>query len=112
MIVGSVRGFIFFCENVLFKLLRCDAGYIPLIDTPLSMRRIRCPGKSDIRTNGENMLRETATNIQQIIETLLAHGIEVAGPTWSDWKLVYRVNGHAFSRGKIRVLSTKQFVTS
>jgi len=58
------------------------------------------------------MLHQAPSDIQQIIQILLAHGIKVTGPTSSDGKLVYSVNGHVLLEKEIRVLSQKHLFTS
>jgi hypothetical protein len=58
------------------------------------------------------MLRDVPADIQQIIQSLLLHHMQVTGPTGGDGKVVYHVNGHALTEGELRSLSQKQLLTS
>jgi hypothetical protein len=58
------------------------------------------------------MLKEVPTDIQRIIRALLIQRMDVTGPTISDGRVLYFVNGHALSEDELRALSQKQLLTS
>jgi hypothetical protein len=58
------------------------------------------------------MLKDIPSDIQRIIRALLIQRIHVTGPTRSDERILYVVNGHALSEDELRTLSQKQLLTS
>jgi hypothetical protein len=58
------------------------------------------------------MLKEVPTDIQRIILALLVQRMEVTGPTGSDERRLYLVNGHSLSEDELRALSRKQLLAS
>jgi hypothetical protein len=58
------------------------------------------------------MLKELPADIQRIICALLIQRVDVTGPTRSDGRTLYSVNGHSFSGDELRALSQKQLLTS
>ncbi len=58
------------------------------------------------------MLRDVPSDIKQIIQTLLVHGLQVTGPEQSHTTSVYSVNGHELSEDELRTLAQKRPLTS
>ena len=54
------------------------------------------------------MLKEVPADIRRIICALLIQRLDVTGPTRSDGRKLYFVNGHSFSEDELRALSQKQ----
>jgi len=52
------------------------------------------------------------SDIQRIIQALVMHHMDVTGPTTSNGKWVYHVNGHLLSEEELRGLAQKQLLTS
>lgn len=58
------------------------------------------------------MLEEVPADIKLIIRALLVQRMDVSGPTKSDARTLYFVNGHALSEDELGALSQNQLLTS